>query len=199
MGFCCGMVGTVTVIGGTPTPTPSSLLLPHPRPHPHPHPHLLARHPRQPRPRSRSTSLPDWTWEPAIRLPIGGIIITPGEAKRVLLRAIGPSLSNFGITDPLADPVLELHGSDGSLITMDDNWKDSPTKRDRGDRASAFKRSSSLPSSRPSIPGSTPRSLAVRTGGPASAWSKRMTWIRAPRLSWATSAPAGLSTSATTS
>jgi hypothetical protein len=41
----------------------------------------------------------------------------------VLLRAIGPSLANFGITDPLADPVLELHAQDGMLITSNDNWK----------------------------------------------------------------------------
>jgi len=60
------------------------------------------------------------------KVSIGGIIITPGEAKRVLLRAIGPSLANFGITDPLLDPVLELHAGDGSLITSNDNWKDSP-------------------------------------------------------------------------
>jgi hypothetical protein len=58
------------------------------------------------------------------KVSIGGIIITEGEAKRVLLRAIGPSLSNFGITDPLADPVLELHAGDGSLIVSNDNWKD---------------------------------------------------------------------------
>ena len=64
------------------------------------------------------------------KVSIGGIIITPGNAKRVLLRAIGPSLANFGITDPLSDPVLELHAADGSLITSNDNWKDSPQMAD---------------------------------------------------------------------
>ena len=64
------------------------------------------------------------------KVSIGGIIITPGEAKKVLLRAIGPSLSNFGIADPLADPVLELHAGDGSLITSNDNWTDSPQMAD---------------------------------------------------------------------
>ena len=44
--------------------------------------------------------------------------------KRVLLRAIGPSLANFGVTDPLADPILELHAGDGTLITSNDNWKE---------------------------------------------------------------------------
>jgi hypothetical protein len=64
------------------------------------------------------------------QVSIGGIIITEGGAKRVLLRAIGPSLANFGITDPLSDPVLELHAGDGSLITSNDNWTDSPQMAD---------------------------------------------------------------------
>ena len=55
---------------------------------------------------------------------IGGFIITGNDPKKVVLRAIGPSLAGFGIANPLADPVLELHGADGSLIMMNDNWKD---------------------------------------------------------------------------
>ena len=39
-------------------------------------------------------------------------------------RAIGPSLVNFGITNALADPFLELHDANGALITSNDNWKD---------------------------------------------------------------------------
>ncbi len=41
---------------------------------------------------------------------IGGFIITGTAPKHVLIRAIGPSLAQFGVPDPLADPVLELHG-----------------------------------------------------------------------------------------
>lgn len=37
-------------------------------------------------------------------------------------RAIGPSRFGFGISNPLADPVLELRAADGSLITSNDNW-----------------------------------------------------------------------------
>ena len=54
---------------------------------------------------------------------IGGFIITGNDPKKVILRAIGPSLAAFSIHDLLADPVLELHGSNGSLITTNDNWK----------------------------------------------------------------------------
>lgn len=54
---------------------------------------------------------------------IGGFIITGNAPKKVLLRAIGPSLTNFGLTDVLADPVLELHKPDGTVVT-NNNWKD---------------------------------------------------------------------------
>ena len=41
---------------------------------------------------------------------IGGTIIVGSAPTNVLVRAIGPSLSNFGVPNALADPVLELHG-----------------------------------------------------------------------------------------
>ena len=61
---------------------------------------------------------------------IGGFIIHGNAAKPVILRGMGPSLANAGIPPGtvLNDPVLELRGSDGSLITSNDNWKDSPQR-----------------------------------------------------------------------
>src|SRR5439155_14556813 len=47
---------------------------------------------------------------------IGGFIIQGTEPKRVILRAIGPELTQYGVPNPLADPTLELHGSTGALI-----------------------------------------------------------------------------------
>jgi hypothetical protein len=58
---------------------------------------------------------------------IGGFIITGTAPMHVLIRAIGPSLSP-GISDPLADPVLELHGPGAFVTITDDNWKDDPTQ-----------------------------------------------------------------------
>ena len=55
---------------------------------------------------------------------IGGFIITPGNAKRVVIRGMGPSLSGHGVSDSLADPVLELHGPGGALLQSNDNWRD---------------------------------------------------------------------------
>ena len=53
---------------------------------------------------------------------IGGFIVEGSQPKRVILRAIGPELSQFGVPDPLANPTLELHNSTGALIASNDNW-----------------------------------------------------------------------------
>jgi hypothetical protein len=55
---------------------------------------------------------------------IGGFIITGSVPKRVLLRAIGPSLTHFGVPGVLADPVLELRGLSGLVSVNNDNWRD---------------------------------------------------------------------------
>jgi hypothetical protein len=55
---------------------------------------------------------------------IGGFIITGNAPKKVVLRALGPSLANFGITNFVPDPFLQLRGSGGALIRQNDNWKD---------------------------------------------------------------------------
>jgi hypothetical protein len=55
---------------------------------------------------------------------IGGFIISGNAPKQVILRAIGPSLSRFGITDPLLDPVLELHGPGTFATITNNNWRD---------------------------------------------------------------------------
>jgi len=51
-------------------------------------------------------------------------------SKRVLLRGLGPSLQVNGVPVPgrLADPFLELHDINGTLIESNDNWMNSPEK-----------------------------------------------------------------------
>src|SRR5437660_1707756 len=61
---------------------------------------------------------------------IGGFIITGAEQKRVIVRAIGPSLAQYGITNPLADPTLELHNGNGAVIAFNDNWMDEPNRQE---------------------------------------------------------------------
>ena len=53
---------------------------------------------------------------------IGGFIVQGAEAKRVVIRAIGPELTQYGVPNALANPTLELHDSTGALIASNDNW-----------------------------------------------------------------------------
>jgi len=57
---------------------------------------------------------------------IGGFIVGGGGSATVVVRAIGPSLSNppFNLTGVLQDPTLSLFGANGVIIASNDNWKD---------------------------------------------------------------------------
>ncbi len=53
---------------------------------------------------------------------IGGFIVS-GAATNVIARAIGPSLSHFGVANALADPTLELFNGSGTSIGFNDDWR----------------------------------------------------------------------------
>ncbi|HJU11963.1 MAG TPA: hypothetical protein VJ728_13855 [Candidatus Binataceae bacterium] len=55
---------------------------------------------------------------------ISGFTLSGTQSQSLLFRALGPSLTSFGLAGVLADPVLELHDPDGNLLVSDDNWKD---------------------------------------------------------------------------
>jgi cytochrome c peroxidase len=59
------------------------------------------------------------------KVGIGGFIITGTAPKRVLVRALGPSLGQFGLSNPLADPVITLNGPAGFTPIVNDNWRSS--------------------------------------------------------------------------
>ena len=54
---------------------------------------------------------------------INGFIVTGADPKTVVLRALGPSLSQFGVSGVLADPLLSVYNSSGTLIATNDNWQ----------------------------------------------------------------------------
>ena len=54
---------------------------------------------------------------------IGGFIVQGNEPKIVIIRAIGPELTRFGVPNVLADPTLELHNGAGALIASNNNWQ----------------------------------------------------------------------------
>jgi hypothetical protein len=54
---------------------------------------------------------------------IGGFIVQGTGPKRVIVRAIGPELIQYGVPNALADPTLELHDGTGALIASNDDWQ----------------------------------------------------------------------------
>ncbi len=126
---------TPTPTPATPTPTPTATLTPVPTPT------LTPTSTPTPTPTSTPTLTPTATPTPtptthAINLStrmrvqtggnvgIGGFIVTGTGPKHLILRAIGPSLTRYGIADVLADPVLELHGPGAFATITNDNWRD---------------------------------------------------------------------------
>lgn len=61
----------------------------------------------------------------AEKVGIGGFIITGTVPKRVLIRALGPSLAQFGLSNFLADPTITLNGPSGFTPITNDNWPSS--------------------------------------------------------------------------
>ncbi len=54
---------------------------------------------------------------------IGGFIVRGSAPKKLILRAIGPSLRAAGVPEALDDPALELRSSAGGLISSNDDWQ----------------------------------------------------------------------------
>ena len=53
---------------------------------------------------------------------IGGMIVIGSTPTNLLIRAIGPSLTNFGVPNALPDPTMELRDGNGNLIASNDDW-----------------------------------------------------------------------------
>ena len=94
---------TVNVPPSSPTPTPGST------------PGLVG---------NVSTRLPVGTGDNVL---IEGFTVQgpAGSTKKIIVRAIGPSLAPFGVTDALPNPTLEIHDSDNNniVVATNDDWK----------------------------------------------------------------------------
>jgi plastocyanin len=103
-GACCNMVGTITVANETPTPTPSPTSTP-----------------------AILSYLGNISTRGFVQtdnnVMIGGFIVQGTQPKSVIVRAIGPELTPFGVPDVLADPTLALHNGAGTLIASNNNWQ----------------------------------------------------------------------------
>jgi hypothetical protein len=59
----------------------------------------------------------------AAGVTIAGFIVTGGNTKQVVIRGLGPTLTNFNVTGVLADPTLELYDGRGTPIVSNNDWK----------------------------------------------------------------------------
>jgi hypothetical protein len=57
---------------------------------------------------------------------IGGIIVGGSTSKPVVIRALGPTLTQLGVAGVLADPRLELRDGNGNLVEANNDWQQSP-------------------------------------------------------------------------
>jgi cyclophilin family peptidyl-prolyl cis-trans isomerase len=64
---------------------------------------------------------------------IAGFIMQGADPKRIAVRGLGPSLTSFGVTNPLANPTLELKDSSGGTIATNDDWGSAANKQDLSD------------------------------------------------------------------
>jgi dUTPase len=86
-----------------------------------------------PTPTATPTATPGLVGNVSTRLPVGQgddalfegfIVLGPeGSAKKILVRAIGPSLVPFGVSDALPDPTLEIHDQSGATIATNNDWQ----------------------------------------------------------------------------
>ncbi len=131
-----GFAGVLPPPPPTPTPSPSPSATPTATPRPSPTATPTATPSATPDPTASPTPPADTVPTPSkillnvstrVRVQsgtavmIGGFIVTGELEKKVVLRAIGPSLQDSGVIDALSDPVLELYDSTGALVGQNDN------------------------------------------------------------------------------
>ena len=114
----CNDANESVVVTPAPTPTPTPIPTPTPAPTATPTP--------------GSTPTPGLVGNVSTRLPVGtgdnvlieGFIVQgpAGSTKKIIVRAIGPSLVPFGITDALANPTLEIHDASNAIVASNDDW-----------------------------------------------------------------------------
>ena len=76
-------------------------------------------HPQEPRLANISARALSGTGPSVLTL---GFVIGPGPNKPVLIRAVGPTLTGFGVAGALADPVLTVFNSANAIIATNNDW-----------------------------------------------------------------------------
>ena len=108
----------------TPTPTATATITPPVTPSPTPTPIPTLTPTPAPSPAQALNISTRLRVETGDKVMIGGFIISGSAPKKVVIRGLGPSLGNSGLSGVLADPTLELRGSDSALLMQNDNWQE---------------------------------------------------------------------------
>jgi len=116
--FFLGVTPTPTPIT-TPTPTPTPTFTPSPTATP-----TVTATPSSTPPAQAVNLSTRMRVQTGDNVGIGGFIISGTGSKNVLLRALGASLTQFGVPNPLPDSVLELNGTGGFVTITNNNWQD---------------------------------------------------------------------------
>lgn len=53
---------------------------------------------------------------------IAGFVVSGSQPKRMLLRAVGPALTEFGVGNALANPRLKIYDQSGKVVSENDDW-----------------------------------------------------------------------------
>jgi hypothetical protein len=72
---------------------------------------------------------------------ITGFVLNGNAPKRFLIRGVGPTLADFGVKAPLADPRLEVHtriDNRNRLVAVNDDWSDEPQVAETSAMVGAF-------------------------------------------------------------
>jgi hypothetical protein len=69
---------------------------------------------------------------------IVGFVVTGDSSKQMLIRAIGPGLKAYGVSDPVSDPQIKLYDSAGKLITENSGWNNDAAVRTASAAIGAF-------------------------------------------------------------
>ncbi len=69
---------------------------------------------------------------------IAGFVVTGTVAKKLLIRAVGPSLSAFGVSDPLPNPTLTVYDRTSTVLATNSGWANDTQISAAGDAVGAF-------------------------------------------------------------
>jgi uncharacterized delta-60 repeat protein len=76
---------------------------------------------------------------------IAGFVIAGNGAKTLLIRAIGPTLEQFGVEGALPDPSLQIAALNGPVVAVNDDWGSFGSGMSATDMAATFRRIGAFP------------------------------------------------------